>query len=137
MVSMGMVLEQYSNDVIAYITDPRTGVQRRKNWPPTIAEIVRACDDRVAQLHRTERFKNWGKGDDLLLNAPKTERPTSEDLIAKYGPNFGLNQNFEENRSAKPFQAPTTEAIDAHYKEHKRLGVPLQQRNKSEAADDE
>ena len=28
MVSLGMVLEQYSDEIVVYVTDPRTGVQR-------------------------------------------------------------------------------------------------------------
>jgi hypothetical protein len=44
-VSLGAVLEQYANEVITYVCDPRTGIQRRSKWPPTISEMVEACDD--------------------------------------------------------------------------------------------
>jgi hypothetical protein len=95
MVSLGMVLEQYPDDVIVYITDPRTGVQRGKNWPPTIAEIVTACDDRIAHLKRIERYENWGKRNSSLLEGQRPENPSYEELIAKFGPNFGLDPNFD------------------------------------------
>ena len=90
-VSLGMVLEQYSDGVILYVTDPRTGIQRRSTWPPSIAEVVRACDDRHAELLRIERYKNWGRNNDHKLEAPKVTKPSYEELIAKYGLNFGLN----------------------------------------------
>ena len=43
--SLGAVLEQYPNEVITYVCDPRTGIQRRSKFPPTISEMVEACDD--------------------------------------------------------------------------------------------
>lgn len=43
---LGAVLEQYPDEVITYVCDPRTGIQRRSKWPPTISEMVEACDDR-------------------------------------------------------------------------------------------
>jgi hypothetical protein len=44
-VSLGAVLEQYPNEVITYVCDPRTGIQRRCKFPPTISEMVESCDD--------------------------------------------------------------------------------------------
>lgn len=42
MTSLGAVLEQFPDEVIIYITDPRTGIQRRSKWPPTISEVIEA-----------------------------------------------------------------------------------------------
>jgi hypothetical protein len=42
---LGAILEQYPDEVITYVCDPRTGIQRRSKWPPTISEMVEACDD--------------------------------------------------------------------------------------------
>jgi hypothetical protein len=44
MVSLGAVLEQFPDEVVTYIADPRTGIQRRSKWPPTISEVVEACE---------------------------------------------------------------------------------------------
>jgi hypothetical protein len=52
MVSLGAVLEQFPDEVITYITDPRTGIQRRLKWPPTINEIVEACEEHRDYLVR-------------------------------------------------------------------------------------
>lgn len=89
------MLEQYPNEVIVYVTDPRTGVQRSLRWPPTISEIVDACDARVSELKRNERYENWGGGNDWgepLLAAPLEKRSTIEELKAKHGDNWGLSE---------------------------------------------
>ncbi len=56
-VNIGAVLEQYPNEVIVYVCDPRTGIQRRCKWPPTVSEIVDACDDHRDFLVRAARPK--------------------------------------------------------------------------------
>lgn len=114
MASLGMVLEQYPNEVIMFITDPRTGVQRGKKWPPTISEIVEACDEHIAGIKRREKFANWGKNDPLAIEGPKAEKPTLEALKAKYGENWGLSPNGP----AKPldtFKAPSIQGIASMY----------------------
>jgi len=55
--SLGAVLEQYENDVITYVCDPRTGVQRRSKWPPTISEMVDACEDHALFLAKQRAVK--------------------------------------------------------------------------------
>lgn len=113
LTSLGMVLEQYPNEVIIWITDPRTGVQRHAKWPPTISEIVEACDKRVAELHQNERFKNWGKNEPLLIEPPRHDRPTLEQMKEKYGENWGLSP--PEAKPDKP--APSWDAIVHAYSE--------------------
>lgn len=44
MASLGAVLEEFPDEVIIYVTDPRTGIQRRSKWPPTISEVLEACE---------------------------------------------------------------------------------------------
>lgn len=114
LMSLGLVLEQYPDQVIVYISDPRTGVQRHLKWPPTISEIVEACDARAAELKRNERLRNWGKNEPLMLEAPRENRPTLEEMKAKYGDNWGLTP--DEPR-AKPKPAPSWDAIAAAYSE--------------------
>lgn len=43
-MQLGVVLEGFSDSVIVAVTDPRTGLQRRAKWLPTIAEVVEACE---------------------------------------------------------------------------------------------
>jgi hypothetical protein len=43
-VQLGTVLEDYPEEVILQVTSPKTGIQRRLKWPPSLAEIVEECD---------------------------------------------------------------------------------------------
>ena len=43
-VQLGMILERYDDEVIERVTSPLTGIQRKCKFPPSIAEIVKACD---------------------------------------------------------------------------------------------
>jgi hypothetical protein len=43
-VQLGMILERYDDQVIEHVTSPLTGIQRKCKFPPSIAEIVEACD---------------------------------------------------------------------------------------------
>jgi hypothetical protein len=52
MLSLGAVLEQFPDEVITYVTDPRTGIQRRMKWPPTISEVIEACEQHQDYLTR-------------------------------------------------------------------------------------
>jgi hypothetical protein len=87
-VNIGMVLEQYPIDTVRFVTDPRTGIQRRCNWPPTVKEVVDACDQHIQASARTARYRNWGKRN--AIEGPKPVKPTLEELKAKYGPNWGI-----------------------------------------------
>ncbi len=49
--AIGAVLSEYPKLVVDVITDPRTGIQNRCDWPPTIKEMREACD--------TEAAKQW------------------------------------------------------------------------------
>src|SRR6185312_13815199 len=55
--SLGAVLEGFPDEVIRYVCDPRTGLQRHLKWPPTISEVVEACEERRAYLHRIRTTK--------------------------------------------------------------------------------
>jgi hypothetical protein len=52
MTQLGAVLEEFSDEVVLHVSNPRTGIQRRSKWPPTISEIVEACEDHVDYLRR-------------------------------------------------------------------------------------
>jgi hypothetical protein len=109
MASVAMVLGQYSDDVIVFITDPRTGVQRHSKWPPTIAEIIEACDKRMQHIAKLGPRK---KAEPLALGPPNEERPTLDELKAKYGDNWGLTP--PEPRKP-PEKAPSWESIATYY----------------------
>jgi hypothetical protein len=60
-MQLGAVLERYSDNVIATVCSPYTGIQRRlKMRPPNIGEVVEACDEeqerenRIIELSKTK-----------------------------------------------------------------------------------
>ena len=53
--SLGAVLEGFPDEVICYVCDPRTGLQRRMKWPPTISEVIEACEDHRDHLERQRK----------------------------------------------------------------------------------
>jgi hypothetical protein len=53
---LGMILERYDDQVIEHVTNPRTGIQRKCRFPPSIAEIVEACD---AEHHSHTYAAQW------------------------------------------------------------------------------
>lgn len=55
-LQVGVVLEAYSDAVIVAVTSPRTGIQRRLKWPPSIAELVQACEDEAAHRATVARY---------------------------------------------------------------------------------
>jgi hypothetical protein len=118
MASLGLVFSQYPDDVIEFVTDPRTGVQRGKTFPPSIAEIVGACDARLADKARLRRYMNWGKNDAApLLEGPKNEdRPTYDELKAKFGVDWGIGAEEKQTRKAKP--APNVDQLRHHYQHY-------------------
>ena len=65
MTSLGAVLEQFPDEVIVYVTDPRTGIQRRSKWPPTISEVVEACEQHQEYLARMRNKPRTVKLDQL------------------------------------------------------------------------
>jgi hypothetical protein len=112
------VLGQYPDDVIAHISDPRTGVQRACKWPPTIAEIVTACEVQMQHMAKLERMRNWGKAtleDRRRLEAPREERPTFEEMKAKYGEDWGLTPDPRPKPGFKTGQAPSWQEIVSLY----------------------
>jgi hypothetical protein len=72
MMSLGAILEQFPDEVVIYVTDPRTGIQRRSKWPPTISEVLEACEDHKLHLERLRKIKP------LVLN--RLPSPTARDL---------------------------------------------------------
>src|SRR4051812_43103860 len=130
MASLGLVFSQYPDDVVEFVTDPRTGVQRGKTFPPSIAEVVSACDTRLADKARLRRYMNWGKNDPVaLLEGPKNEdRPTYDDLKSKYGQDWGIGAEEKQSRKAAP--APTGDQLRHHYQHYNLAFKP-----KAEAAE--
>lgn len=55
LAQLGMIFEQYPEEVIEYVSSPLTGVQRKSEWPPSMKTVVDACDDHAALVERRKR----------------------------------------------------------------------------------
>jgi hypothetical protein len=54
---LGVVLSDFSDEVVVYVTSPRTGLQRRLKWPPTINEVIEACEEHRDYLTKVRNAK--------------------------------------------------------------------------------
>lgn len=49
---LGTILSDFPEEVVVYVTSPKTGLQRRSKWPPTISEVLTACEEHQEFLAR-------------------------------------------------------------------------------------
>jgi hypothetical protein len=56
-MQLGVILCDFPEDVVNYVTSPKTGLQRRSKWPPSISEIVDACEAHQDFLKRLRTEK--------------------------------------------------------------------------------
>lgn len=54
---LGTILTEFPDEVVNYITSPNTGLQRRSKWPPTISEVLTACEEHQAFLIKTRTVR--------------------------------------------------------------------------------
>jgi hypothetical protein len=89
------VLSEYPKAVVAYVSDPRTGITGRSKFLPSVAEIREACEEEVARLfqaaereRRIERQlaerEQWQREREAAANGP-----SYEELKAKHGDGKG------------------------------------------------
>ena len=58
MAQVGMNLERYPMEVVEYVTAPTTGIQTRCKFPPSLAEIVEACNAEQAHLDKVWHYSS-------------------------------------------------------------------------------
>ncbi len=87
----GTVLEQYDPQIVAIVTSPLTGIQRKCKFPPTIAELVEECDRVKQELADTERRRHAPKGTPVRASPPPIDPDrTYEAMFKKYGRPIGF-----------------------------------------------
>jgi hypothetical protein len=52
---LGTILTEFPEEVVIYVTSPSTGLQRRSKWPPTISEVIEACEQHQEHLARLRK----------------------------------------------------------------------------------
>ena len=54
---LGTILTDFPEEVVNYVTSPKTGLQRRSKWPPTISEVLSACEDHQDFLVKARKVR--------------------------------------------------------------------------------
>lgn len=49
-MAVAATLAEYAQEVIEYVTDPRTGLPAKLKWLPSVAEVREACEDHSKYL---------------------------------------------------------------------------------------
>jgi hypothetical protein len=114
--AIAATLARYSEEIITDVTHPVTGLPSKKSWLPTVKEVFDFCeelDDRIKQKIIRERcvkeqFAARAEDDRLKAN-----RPTIEELKARYGENWGLTPH--EPVKGEKFKAPSWQGIASAY----------------------
>lgn len=69
------LLADYPAQVVIYVTDPRTGIQRKQTFPPSLAEIAKACDERLHFLHRQVELEQFqARRSQAIIDQSKQQR---------------------------------------------------------------
>lgn len=90
MAQAGMVLERYDPQVVAMVTSPLTGIQRKCKFPPTIAELVEECDRVAVELVDTERRRNAPKmARDPVVHRVIEPGQGFDEMVKKHGKPIG------------------------------------------------
>ena len=99
------VLERYPDDIIVDVTNPTSGIQRQCKFPPSIAEIVEACDSHIA---RAERLRRLGPP----IQPQRHERTIGQNRANLYVPPEAPQYAAMVERSQRPDTDPLDWRLD-------------------------
>lgn len=80
---LGAVFEGYPESVIDHVTSPRTGLQRTCKFPPSVAEVVEACEREAAEQFRSRQRQQQFAGR-VAVPTPPRGPSMAQRLCAKY-----------------------------------------------------
>lgn len=113
--AIAATLARYSQDIITDVTHPVTGLPSKKGWLPTVKEVFDACEDlddanrqKIARERRIKAQLAAREAEDRQAG----QKPTLEQLRAKYGENWGLSAGPKATPANK---APSWQAIASAY----------------------
>ena len=103
--TLGAILEDYPPEIVEFVTDPKTGIQRRCKWPPTPAEIVEACAAEISW--RTKIAQNSNLSPVPKLPPPKfSAEDNYEAMFKKYGRPTGPFERPGDDWSKRSIRQP-------------------------------
>jgi hypothetical protein len=108
------VLARYPEEIITRVSHPVTGLPSKKGWLPTVKEVRDACEHEFEPIREENaRLKRMKEQLEMRERMERGERPTMEQLKAKYGENWGIEDPETAKRVTKP--APTIDQLRHHY----------------------
>jgi hypothetical protein len=108
------ILARYPEEVITSVTHPASGLPSKSGWLPTIKEASDACNSAVEPIIQNQaRLKRIAEQLEMREREDRGEKPTLEELKAKYGENWGLTPR--EPKPANDFKAPSWQEIVSIY----------------------
>lgn len=120
------ILARYPQDVMTAVTHPVTGLPSKKNWLPTVKEVVDACDEAHAPILQNElRLKRIKEQIEMREREERGERPTLTQLKDRYGSNWGIGE--PEKPVDRTAQAPTIDQLRHHYQHYDLAFKPKNQ----------
>lgn len=72
-LQLAMVLEAYPDAIVGDVCSPRTGVQRHAKFPPSIAEVVTACEGESERRAKIAKYAALPRA--ALLPRPDSKEP--------------------------------------------------------------
>lgn len=123
------LLAEYPPVVLDHICSPLDGLASSSRFVPSLFEIREACNKHLAYLYAKwqvermppevrARIESYGKEKPRELPAPERPRMTREQMVAKYGENFGLSVGGERKSKPDSFKMPTLGELTEHYRSH-------------------
>lgn len=111
--AVAAVLADYPESVVLYVTDPRTGLPGKQQFPPSPYEVKQACEAEMAPIVRQREREARYVQTERLLAAPQGRRPSEAELREKYGPNWGIRAPTETQKRKAMTPAQAKEALRA------------------------
>lgn len=86
---LAVILADYPAEVVDYVTDPLTGVQRKALYGPNLAEVSKACDARMEELWRHHERQQVAA---LPPPVDRSKRPDMEEIERRLGRKVNLRR---------------------------------------------
>ena len=118
--AVAATLARYPDQVIYDVTDPTLGLPVQITWMPSVKEVFDACERALLPIrNQIEREKRIAEQLEArrLEDEAKAVKPTYEQLKAKYGPDWGI-QNPDHKKRPPPDPAPTMDQLRHHYQHY-------------------
>jgi hypothetical protein len=116
------ILARYPEEVITAVTHP-TNLPTKKNWLPTVKEVVEACDEVMEPIIQHQaRLKRIQEQMEARAREDAGIKPTLAQLKERFGDNWGIEEPGK--RKGEVAKTPTAEQLRHHYQHYGLAFVP-------------